>query len=223
MTAALASDRDRIDRADQLQQLRRQMAAVSERVGAGYRGRAAPEAGAVAEKSLLPIPDSLVGLLPFGLPRGAVGVLTGARSLSVSMVAAVTAAGGYAAIVGQPDTGLLAATELGVDLDRLAVIPDPGADPVEVASVLVDGMDLVVLGLRGRTVAPSRARVVTARAQQRGCTVLIADGDWPGAAFRLDARVCGYELTGGSVSGVGRIGRVRLTTRARGKVLGRVG
>ena len=177
----------------------------------------------MAEKSLLPIPDSLVGLLPSGLPRGAVGVLTGARSLSVSMVAAVTAAGGYVAIVGQPDTGLLAATEMGVDLERLAVVPDPGADPVEVASVLVDGMDLVVLGLRGRTIAPGRARVVTARAQQRGCTLLVADGDWPGAAFRLDARVCGYELTGGPVPGVGRISRVRLTMRARGKALGRVG
>ena len=30
-------------------------------------------------------------------------VLSGARSLSLSMVAAVTAAGGHAAIVGQPD------------------------------------------------------------------------------------------------------------------------
>lgn len=33
---------------------------------------------------------------------------------------------GNAAIVGQPDIGLLAAVEMGADLSRLAVIPDPG-------------------------------------------------------------------------------------------------
>ena len=79
-------------------------------------------------------------------------MLSGARSLPLSMVAAVTAEGGHAAIVGQPDVGLLAAVEMGADLSRIAVIPDPGADPVEVAAVLMDGMDLVVLGLGGRSV-----------------------------------------------------------------------
>ncbi len=77
-------------------------------------------------------------------------MLSGARSLLLGMVAAVTAAGGNAAIAGLPDVGLLAAVEMGADLSRLAVIPDPGTDPVEVAAVLVDGMDLVVLVLGGR-------------------------------------------------------------------------
>ena len=150
-------------------------------------------------------------------------MLTGARSLSLCMAAAVTAAGGHVAIVGQPDVGLLAAAEMGADLDRLAVIPDPGADPVEVAAVLMDGMDLVVLGLGGRAVPPTRARAVTARAQHRGCTLLVTDGDWQGASVRLDARVCGYEMTVGRVPGFGRVGRVRLSMRARGKALTRVG
>ena len=123
-------------------------------------------------------------------------VLSGARSLPLSMVAAVTAAGGHVAIVGQPDVGLLAAVEMGADLSRLAVIPEPGADPVEVAAVLMDGMDLVVLGLGGRSVPATRARAVVARARQRGCTLLVTDGDWQGASARLDARVSGYEVTG---------------------------
>ena len=97
------------------------------------------------------------------------------------MVAAVTAAGGHAAIVGQPDIGLLAAVEMGADLSRLALVPDPGADPVEVAAVLLDGMDLVVLGLGGRSVPLSRARAVTARARNKGCTLLVTGGDWQGA------------------------------------------
>ena len=153
-------------------------------------------------------------------------VLSGARSLSLSMVAAVTAAGGHAAIVGQPDVGLLAAVEMGADLSRLAVIPEPGADPVEVAAVLMDGMDLVVLGLAGRSVPATRARAVVARARQKGCTLLVTGGDWHGASARLEARVSGYEVTGGSdgrpTSGCGRISRVRLDMRARGRNFGSV-
>src|SRR6185436_1991826 len=172
--------------------------------------------------SLLPIPETLGNVLPAPLPRGTVAVLSGARSLPLSMVAAVTAEGGYAAIVGQPDVGLLAAVEMGADLSRLAVIPDPGSDPVEVAAVLMDGMDLVVLGLGGRVVPATRARAVVARARQKGCTLLVTDGDWQGASARLEARVRGYEVTGPGRPGVGRISRVRLAMRARGRSFGTV-
>lgn len=229
MTAALDSGQRHSapqDRADQLKQLRRQMAAVAGKVGTGRRGPGAAPA-AQAFEAVLPVPSLLAQVLPAGLPRGTVAVLSGARSLMLAMVAAVTAAGGNAAIVGQPDTGLLAAAELGADLSRLAVIPDPGNDPVEVATVLMDGMDLVVLGLGGRRVPPARTRVVLARARHRGCTLLVSGGDWQGAALRLDARVSGYEMTAGgaagcaAVPGFGRIGAVRLEVRAAGRAAGR--
>lgn len=209
------------NRAEQLKLLRRQMAAV-----AGKVGRGAPVA-AVSE-AVLPVPSLLAGVLPAGLPRGTVAVLSGARSLMLGMVATVTAAGGNAAIVGQPDLGLLAASEMGADLSRLAVIPDPGNDPVEVAAVLMDGMDLVVLGLGGRCVLPARTRVVLTRARHRGCALLVSGGDWQGAAaLRLDARVSGYETVGdktpgcGAISGFGRIGAVRLEVTAAGRAAGR--
>jgi hypothetical protein len=225
MTAAIALDQRHSDRAEQLQQLRRQIAAVSGKVGAERRGPDHSTDLLPASESLLPVPESLAGLLPAGLPRGTVAVLSGARSLPLSMAAAVTAAGGHAAIVGQPDAGLLAAAEMGADLSRLAVIPDPGTDPVEVAAVLMDGMDLVVLGLGGRSVPATRARAVVARAHQKGCTLLVTRGDWQGASLRLDARVCGYDMTAGSdgvpVSGCGRISQVRLAIRARGRTAGR--
>jgi hypothetical protein len=217
MTAALALDQRERDRAEQLQQLRRQMAAVSGKVGAGRRGQDDGHDLLPSSENLLAVPESLVELLPAGLPRGVVGVLTGARSLPLSMAAAVTAAGGHVTLIGQPGAGLLAAAEMGADLSRLAVIPDPGTDPVEVAAVLMDGMDLVVLGLGGRTVSPTRARAVTARAQHKGCTLLVTGGDWQGAPIRLDARVCGYEMSGGPVPGFGRISQVRLAMRARGR------
>src|SRR5690625_5122453 len=170
---AASCERHHQDRAEQLKQLRRQMAAVTGRVGATRGAVGRVEAPEPASESLLAVPDLLAETLPGGLPRGTVAVLSGARSLPVGMVAAVTAAGGHAAIVGQPNLGLLAAAEMGADLSRLAVIPDPGSDPVEIAAVLVDGMDLVVLGLAGTAVAPSRARVLAARARQRGCALVV--------------------------------------------------
>ncbi len=222
MAAAVTLDQRRLTRAEQVEHLRRKIAAVSGKVGGGQRGPA-PQADVLPDsETLLPVPETLAELLPEPLPRGTVAVLSGARSLPLSMVAAVTADGGHAAIVGQPDVGLLAAVEMGADLSRIAVIPEPGADPVEVAAVLMDGMDLVVLGLGGRTVPATRARAVVARARQKGCTLLVTGGDWQGASTRLEARVCGYEITGAGRPGVGRISKVRLAMRARGRSFGSV-
>ena len=221
MTAAFASGHHQETRAEQLESLRRRMAEMSGRV-------VAPADALLPEsESQLALPQWLADSLPVSLPRGSVAVLSGARSLLLSMVAAVTAAGGNAAIVGQPDLGLLAAAEMGADLSRLAVIPDPGTDPVEVAAVLVDGMDLVVLGLGGRKVPQKRARAVVARARNKGCTLLVTDGDWQGAPTRLQARVCGYEITAGRCGkpapGFGRISRVRLEVSGQcaGRTIGR--
>jgi hypothetical protein len=228
MTAILASEQPHRNGAEQLKQLRRQMAAVSGKIGSGRHvhahSRPGPDDLLPESETKLPIPPLLAGVLPDALPRGTVAVLSGARSLPLSMVAAVTAAGGNAAIVGQPDIGLLAAVEMGADLSRLAVIPDPGTDPVEVAAVLMDGMDLVVLALGGRSVPLTRARAVVARAHHKGCTLLVTDGDWQGASIRLTARVCGYETTAGT-PGFGRISKVRLQisgVRAGGRTIGRV-
>lgn len=214
MTAASAPDQRYGNRAEQLESLRRQMALTSEKMS---RQAVTCPAGLQPE-SRLAIPQWLAeALVPEGpalLPRGTVAVLSGARSLLLGMVAAATAAGGNAAIVGLPDIGLLAAVEMGADLSRLAVIPDPGTDPVEVAAVLIDGMDLVVLGLGGRLVPHTRARAVIARARHSGCTLLVTDGDWQGAPTRLEARVCGYEIAasnrGAPLPGFGRISGVRL-------------
>jgi hypothetical protein len=232
VTAALSLDQRRPNRAEQLEHLRHKIAAVSGKVGGGRRG-AAPSADQLPDsETLLPMPESSLAsrwypqgeVVPTPLPRGTVAVLSGARSLPLSMVAAVTAEGGHAAIVGQPDVGLLAAVEMGADLSRIAVIPDPGSDPIEVAAVLMDGMDMVVLGLGGRSVPATRARAVVARARQKGCTLLVTNGDWQGASARLDARVCGYEITGRGRPGFGRIAKVQLAYSVSGRVAsGRAG
>ncbi|MGA9870426.1 MAG: hypothetical protein WBQ44_04680 [Rhodococcus sp. (in: high G+C Gram-positive bacteria)] len=172
-------------------------------------------------KSVLAVPDPLAALLPHGgLARGSVTAVSGAGSLLLGMVAATTAAGGYVAVVGQPRFGLLAAAEMGADLERLAIVPDPGEDPVEVAAILLDGLDLVVLGLGGRSVPPSRARAVVARARSKGATLLVTDGHWDGVDLRLDASVRSVDGVGtGEQSGRGRLRSLRLDVRAQGRAM----
>jgi hypothetical protein len=208
----MSLDQRAVDLAEQVEHLRRKIAAVSGRISRGHSALPRVEDLIPESKSLLPMSESLADHLPAALPRGSVVVASGARSLALEVVAAVTAAGGHAAVVGQPDVGLLAAVEMGADLTRLALVPDPGTDPVEVAAVLLDGMDLVVLGLGGRSVPLSRARAVTARARNKGCTLLVTGGDWQGARMRLEARVSGYDV------GCGRIKGVRLAVRTNGRV-----
>ncbi|WP_428349997.1 hypothetical protein [Mycolicibacterium sp.] len=201
------------------------MASVSERMagkGGGNLRTASLCAESVSGPDALLVSESPAGSSsgPGALPRGTVAVLSGARSLELSMVAAVTSQGGQAAIIGQPDIGLLAAVEMGADLSRVALIPEPGIDPVEVAAVLLDGMDLVVLGLNGRTVPAPRARTVAARARQRGCTLLVTGGNWQGTCAHLEGYISGYEVAGAGAAptpGRGRISRVRLATCTRGR------
>jgi hypothetical protein len=68
-----------------------------------------------------------------GLRRGSTMSVAGSTALVLALLAEATGEGSWAAITGMPDVGVVAAAELGVDLERLALVPDPGA---EVAAVL---------------------------------------------------------------------------------------
>ncbi|GAA1481735.1 hypothetical protein GCM10009624_21750 [Gordonia sinesedis] len=212
------------DGLDTVTRLRRRMAAMSG--AAGIPDRFGPD-GAARPIDVLALPDALSDLLPHqGITRGSVLCYTGAPSLMAAVIASVTRAGGQVGIVGLPRFGLLSATEMGADLARIAAVPDPGVDPVDVASVLLDGMDLVILGLRGLTVPPSRSRVVTGRVRQQAAALMVVDGSWPGAQIHLDAEVLGYrhipDIDGDSDLAVarrghGRIGGMRLRVAATGR------
>ncbi|MGW9567010.1 hypothetical protein [Prescottella equi] len=160
----------------------------------------------------LPVPEPLAELLPHrGLARGSTVRLGGVTSLRAGLIASVTSAGGWVAVVGSPNLSLLAAAEMGADLRRCAVISDPGPDPVAVAAVLVDGIDLVLFSLAGADVPPSRARAVTARARRNGAVLAFTEGWWPSTDLQLDARVTRYR---GLDAGRGRITGIDLDIRA---------
>lgn len=198
-------------RAERIEALRRRMAAIPAR-----SETVLTPAEDSSLRRTLPVPDGVADLLPSrGLARGTVASVSGSASLLLGLVASVTAEGGYAALVGQRRLGLLAAVEMGAQLRRIAVVADPGPDPVEIASVLLDGMDLVILGLGGMAVPPSRSRVVAARVRNKGAVLVVTDGKWDGAHVRLDAQVRGYHgLTG---PGRGRLCGTALSVRAQGR------
>jgi hypothetical protein len=66
----------------------------------------------------------------------------------------------------------------------------------------------------------TRARAVVARARQKGCTLLVTDGDWQDASIRLRARVSGYETTSDK-PGFGRISKLRLEVSGAGRAIRR--
>lgn len=138
---------------------------------------------------LLPVLRELAEVLPFGgLRRGSTVSVEGSVSLLLALMAEATAQGSWAAVVGMPYLGVVAAAELGVETSRLALVPAPGAELVPVTAALLDGMDLVVVGGMATGVGDLRtARQLSARARHRGAVLLVA-GPWPGAEVELRCR-----------------------------------
>lgn len=165
------------------------------------------------ERPPLPVPARLSALLPDGLRRGATTAVVGSTSLVLTMLAHACAGGAWAAVVGQPTVGLLAAAQAGVALDRLAVVPRPGADAATVVAALVDGIDVVLVGPDTALTDADRRRL-SARARDRGA-VLLSSVPWPGAGTVLT-------VEGGRWSGVGagdgrlRAHELRVTRSGRG-------
>jgi hypothetical protein len=138
----------------------------------------------------IPVMGVLGELLPAGgLQRGSTVAVqglpgSGSTTVALTLAAAATAAGEWAAVVDlavSPGTGTLgarAATEAGVDLERLAVVPRVPTDRWgAVIAALLDGITVVVAAVPPR-VRLGDARRLVARARERGA-VLVAFGDWP--------------------------------------------
>jgi hypothetical protein len=164
----------------------------------------------------LPLAPALAKLVPGGLRRGSTMSVAGSTALVVALLAEATRQGSWAAITGMPEMGVAAAAELGVDLDRLALVPNPGTEVAAVLSALIDGFDLVVLGTAvARGMHPQLARRLAGRVRNRGA-VLLAAGPLPGADLEL--RVSNRRWSGLSDDGFGHLESrdVVVTSRGRG-------
>jgi hypothetical protein len=170
---------------------------------------------------MLPVLPELRELLPgHGLRRGSTIAVApagapgcgGTTSLLLALLAAPSAAGSWCAVVGMPTLGMAAAAEMGIALDRLALVPHPGPQWTTVVGALLDGFDVVVAAPTG-TVAASVRQQLAARARQRS-SVLVPFGDWDGADVVLSP-VEGMWL--GLGQGHGRLRCRELTISARGR------
>lgn len=163
---------------------------------------------------VLPVTDTLVDLFPWGgLRRGSTVAVRGSTSLLLALLAAASAAGSWAVLVGMPRVGVLAAAELGVAVERLALVPSPGPDPARVLAALLDGIDLVAVATTGAGVSPSIGRRLSARARNRGA-VLLSFGPWPGADVELS---CSVSRWSGLGNGSGALTGRSVTVSARGR------
>jgi hypothetical protein len=133
----------------------------------------------LADERLLPVVPALRPLLPGrGLRRGTTVTVSRSAALALALVAGASAAGSWMAAVGLPDLGIVAAAETGIALERLVLVPTPGARawPAVVAALL-DAVDVVLVRSPAR-LPPAQARRLAARARERGA-VLVPLGPWP--------------------------------------------
>jgi hypothetical protein len=148
----------------------------------------------------LPTNPALVDLLPGGaLAAGSAYSVADSTTLALSLLQAPSAAGAWCAVVGLPDLGVEAAAALGIDLERLVLVPHPGEQWLSVVSALVDVVSIMLVRppMRdGRVrITDASASKLASRLRQREA-VLVSVGDWPGANARLS-------LTSSSWAGLG--------------------
>jgi hypothetical protein len=170
----------------------------------------APEPTGV-QPELLPVLPALRGVLP-GLRRGQVMSVDGTGALATAMLAGVSADGGWCAVVGMPEFGVLAAVAMGMDPQRLLLVDEPGERWPEVVATMLGAVELVLLR---PPVSPSAVHVrrLTAHARRHGA-VLVVTGPWAGAQVRL--RVATSLWTGLS-DGHGHLRGRRVQVVAEGK------
>jgi hypothetical protein len=141
----------------------------------------------------LPVLPALRGLLPRGgLARGSVLAVAEFGLLCLALAAAASADGAWCGIAGIPEAGVLAAAGLGLDAERVLLVPDPGPAWPQVVASLLDGCELVLLRPPAR--APGQVRQRLEATLRRGRGMLLVAGDWPGAQVRL--RVVTQRWTG---------------------------
>jgi hypothetical protein len=167
----------------------------------------------------LPVNPVFEHLLPEGGLRPGTSTQirgVGATTFALSLVAAASQES-WTAIVGMPWLGLSAADELGVDLDHVVVVGDPGKKWTDVLAAVVDAFDVVVC----RPQLPQRdVHKLSGRIRERDA-VFVTIGDFAESDVRIDSRPAGWT---GIEDGHGHLTARRIdvsVTGRRGAALGK--
>lgn len=204
-----APDVGGLDRGAAIAALRRSMARIGAAPVGGFGDAAAADAAMPGARAL-PVPEGLEDVLGGCVVRGAVTSVEVAGMVVAGLVAAVTAGGGHAALVGLPELMAAPVAECGGDLSRILIVAEPGPSPLEILGALADGVDLVVAALP-RTPPPSLERPLLARLRRSGAALVHVGEPWPGAVASVTSHVAAVHGLG---SGHGRIRAVEYTVAA---------
>jgi len=147
-----------------------------------------------------------------GLRGGSAYSVRGSSALVMAMMAGPSAEGAWCGVVGLPSFGAEAARGLGVDLERLVLVPDPEHDWLSVVAALVDALTVVVVRPPGEVTSGEASRLA-ARLRTRGA-VLIAVGSWPGSEARLEVE---SNIWAGLGSGEGMLAARQATVVVTGR------
>src|SRR5918993_455435 len=128
----------------------------------------------------VPTLPGLADILP--LQAGASYAVDSA-SLALAVAAGASRAGEWVGFAGCPDFGAEAAAELGIELSRTVLVPDPGEHWLEVTAALVDVLRVVVLRPPA-DVSERNASILDSRLRTRSA-VLVVHGQWPRVEARL--------------------------------------
>lgn len=131
-------------------------------------------------------------------------------SLAMTLLVGASRTGAWSAVVGADDFGVEAADEMGVDLARTVLVPDPGELWLEVTSALVDVVTMVVL--RPPTAVSARAAGRVAARLRKRSAALVCWGTWPGAEATLSLHASSWS---GADHGHGRLRTRRVVVDVR--------
>lgn len=149
---------------------------------------------AALDTRALPTHPALGELLPGGaLAAGGVYAVDNSTTLALGLLQGPSAAGSWCAVVGVPDLGVEAAAGLGLDLERLVLVPHPGEQWLPVVSALVDVVTVVLVKPPTRTgrapIGDAAASRLAARLRQREAVLVSLGGgsaqSWPHTDARL--------------------------------------
>ena len=143
------------------------------------RTRTRPVSSAATQ--VVPLAGPLGTLFPDGVVRRGTVVHVvpgspntgGTTSLAIALLAAVSGAGGWTAMIGVSDPGVAAIADAGVDLGRLVLVPDPGARWAEVTAAALGGTAAVVVRPPASG-SPRAARRLAAITRERRSILVVA-------------------------------------------------
>jgi hypothetical protein len=141
----------------------------------------------LAKSRIVPVSEPWASLAPGGgLRRGSTVAVhaqpgLGGLSVGLSLLSEATAKGHWVAVVGVDDPGVVAMSDLGVDLRRVLFVPRPRGAWAEAAADLLDGVDLLIVRPPARA-SHAVARKLMDRVRERGTVLIVLTepaAPWP--------------------------------------------